>query len=125
LKSPHGVDLQGLKALLVVALVTLPAEFSSVRVVASVTIDAAPTSPAEFIQWNSMATVAMYFGVCVPEREVCSIMIEIPDQPGGRIVATATILAEDLPVNIVGTMTVDTLLACTVKLRGCMAGFTT
>jgi hypothetical protein len=99
-----------------VALVTLPSEIPIMRVVASVTIDAALTFPAKLIQWKFMATVAVNFAVRVPEREVCSIMIEIPDQPGGGIVAAATIPAQDLPVNIVGTMTVDTLLACTVKL---------
>ena len=89
------------------AFVTTSAEFTFVHVVASMTIDASPVGANIAVQGFVMATIAVDFGMFMPEPEIRIIVIEAPDQPGVRVVALRAFIAQGALMDVVFTMTVD------------------
>lgn len=89
------------------AFVTASAEFTLVHVVTSMTIDTSPVGANVVLQGFAVATIAVDFGMCMPEPELRIIVIETPDQPGIRIVALRAFVAQAAFMDVVVTMTVD------------------
>ena len=120
-----GSNIDRAEALLTVAAVACTTEVAVMNIVTTVTIDAAPVVTAKPVYRPVVTGMAMHFGVRMPEHEVGSIVIEVPDQPGIGIVAIGTILSQALFVHIVRAVTVDTGLVGLTKNRGRMAGLAT
>lgn len=57
------------------------------------------------------------------ELEIRIIMIELPDQPGIRIVATIALLTKGSLMSVILLVTVITGLTCILECRGWVAGF--
>ena len=124
-RCAQRLDVDPVETLLVVTAVAVVAEFAVVNIVPPVAIDAAPAGFIQFLQGFVMTTVAMLFGVGMPQFEVRPIMIERPDQPVVRIVATVAILSQAFFVHVVRAMTIDAARLGIAEHRAQMAGLAT
>ncbi len=88
------------------AVITVGAEIPIVNIIPDMTIYTTTDAPVIFLQRLEVAAIAVQPFMCPLDLEIGLIMVELPDQPAVRVVASLTIIAKCAFVNVVILMAI-------------------